>query len=48
MENKFLRDKDQRIKSRRRYNNFKYLHTQHRFTTVYKATANNLKRRNQQ
>ena len=25
---------------------FKYLHTQHRFTTIYKATANNLKRTN--
>ena len=49
-----LRDKeghyinDQRINSRRRYNNFKYLRTQHRFTTIYKATANNFKRRNQQ
>ena len=30
------------------YNNFKYLRTQHRFTTIYKATANNFKRRNQQ
>ena len=28
--------------------NFKYLCTQHRFTTLYKATANNLKRRNRQ
>ena len=36
---------DQRINPRR-YNNFKYLCTQHRFTTIYKATANNLKRRN--
>ena len=49
-----LRDKkrtlhnDQRINPRRRYNNFKYLCTQHRFTTIYKATANNLKRTNQQ
>ena len=33
---------------RRRCNNFKYLHTQHRFTTIHKATANNLKRRNRQ
>ena len=31
-----------------KYNNFKYLRTQHRFTTIYKATANNLKRRNRQ
>ena len=30
---------DQRINPRRRYNNFKYLRTQHRFTTIYKATA---------
>uniref|UniRef100_A0A8W4FH15 exodeoxyribonuclease III n=1 Tax=Sus scrofa TaxID=9823 RepID=A0A8W4FH15_PIG len=29
-------------------NNLKYLRTQHRFTTTYKATANNLKRTNQQ
>ena len=27
---------------------FKYLHTQHRFTTIYKAAANDLKRTNQQ
>ena len=25
---------------------FKYLHTQHRITSIYKASANNLKRRN--
>ena len=49
-----LRDKarslpnDQRINPRRRHNNFKYLHTQLRITTIYKATANNLKRTNQQ
>ena len=49
-----LRDKeghlhnDQRINPRRRHNNFKYLHTQQRFTTIYKATANNLKRTNRQ
>ena len=35
---------DQRINPRRRYNNFKYLCTQPSFTTIYKATANNLKR----
>ena len=29
-------------------NHFKYLHTHHRLTTIYKATANNLKRTNQQ
>ena len=46
--NNILRDKegDERIKPRRRYNNFKYLRTKHRFTTIYKATANNLKRTN--
>ena len=48
-----LRDKeghylDQRINPRRRYNNFKYLCTQTSFTTIYKATANNLKRTNSQ
>ena len=49
-----LRDKerhyinDQRINPRRRYNKCKYLCTQHRFTTIYEATANNLKRTNQQ
>ena len=36
------------IKGSRRYKNFKYLCTQHRFITVYKATAINLKRTNQQ
>ena len=35
---------DQRINPRSRYNSFKYLHTQHRFTTIYEATANNLKK----
>ena len=39
---------DQRINPRRRYNNFKYLRTQHQFTTIYKATAKSLKRTNQQ
>ena len=29
-------------------NNFKHLRTQHRFTTIFKATANNLKRTNRQ
>ena len=32
------------INARRRYNNCKYIYTQHRITSVYKATANNLKR----
>ena len=36
------------INPRGRYNNFKYLRTQHRFTTTYKATANNLKWTNRQ
>ena len=35
---------DQRISPRRWHNNFKYLCTQHRFTTIYEANANNLKR----
>ena len=39
---------DQRINPRRRYNNFKYLCTQHKFTTIYKATAHNLKGTNRQ
>ena len=46
-----LRDKEGhyiRINPRRRCNNFKYQSTQQRFTTIYKATANNLKRTNQQ
>ena len=46
-----LRDKEGHyvmIKGSRRYKNFKYLCTQHRFITVYKATAINLKRTNQQ
>uniref|UniRef100_A0A8W4FG58 exodeoxyribonuclease III n=1 Tax=Sus scrofa TaxID=9823 RepID=A0A8W4FG58_PIG len=37
---------DQRIISRRRYNNCKYICMQHRITSIYKATANNIKRRN--
>ena len=39
---------DQRINPRIRYNNFKYICILHRITTIYKATANNLKRTNQQ
>ena len=38
---------DQRINTRR-YSNFKYLRTQPRFTTIYKATANKRKRTNRQ
>ena len=38
---------DQRINPRR-YNNFIYVRTQNKFTTIYKATANKLKRTNQQ
>ena len=37
---------DQRINPRKRYNNCKYICTQHRIISIYKATANNLKRRN--
>ena len=38
---------DQRINPRR-YNNCKYIRTQHRSTTIHKAHANNHKRRNRQ
>ena len=31
---------DQRINPRRRHNNYKYICTQHRSTTIYKANAN--------
>ena len=34
------------MNTRRCYNNFKNLCTQTRFTTIYKATSNNLKRTN--
>ena len=37
---------DQRMSPRRGYNNCKYVCTQHRITSMYKAIANNLKRRN--
>ena len=37
---------DQRINPRRRYNNFKYIFTQYRITSIDKTTANHLKRRN--
>ena len=36
------------IKGSKKYNNCKYICTQHRITKIYKATANSLKRRNQQ
>ena len=39
---------DQGINPRRRYNNYKYICTQHRSTSMYKATANSYKRGNQQ
>ena len=39
---------DQRNNPRRYYNNFKYLRTPHSFTTIYTATANNLKWTNRQ
>ena len=38
---------DQGINPRRRYNNYKYICTQHRSTSIYKANANSHKRRNQ-
>ena len=44
MKQRFLYN-DQRMNTRRRYNNYKYIHTQCRITTTYKATAN-IKRRN--
>ena len=34
------------INPRRRYNNYKYICTQHRSTTIHKANANKCKRRN--
>ena len=35
----------QRINPRRRYNNWKYIGTQHRIISIYKATAGSLQRR---
>ena len=40
--------KDQGINPRRRYNNYKYICTQHRSTSIHKATANSFKRGNRQ
>ena len=37
---------DQRINPRRRYNNYKYIFTQHRSTTICKANANKYERGN--
>ena len=37
---------DQRINPRRRYNNYKYICTQHRSTAVCKTNANKYERRN--
>ena len=39
---------DQRINPRRRYNNYKYICTQHRSTTICKANANKYERGNLQ
>ena len=39
---------DQRIDPRRRYNNYKYICTQHRSTTICKTNANKYERRNSQ
>ena len=41
-------DNYQRINPRRRYNNCKYICTHCRSTSIYKANANSLKKRNQQ
>ena len=38
----------QRINPRRRYNNYKYICTQHRQTTICKANANKCERGNSQ
>ena len=37
---------DQRINPRRRYNNYKYIYTQHRSTAIYKPNANKYERGN--
>ena len=37
---------DQRINPRRRYNNYKYICTQHRSTTICKANVNKYERGN--
>ena len=37
---------DQRINPRRRYNNYKYICTQHRNTSIHKANANKYERGN--
>ena len=37
---------DQRINPRRRYNNYKYIHTQNRSTTICKTKANKYERGN--
>ena len=37
---------DQRINPRRRYNNYKYIYTQHRSTTICKTNANKHERGN--
>ena len=39
---------DQEINPRRRYNNYKYICTQHRSTSIHKASANSYKRGNRQ
>ena len=39
---------DEGINPRRRYNNYKYICTQHRSTSIHKANANSYKRGNQQ
>ena len=40
------KDNDQTINSRRRYNNYEYICTQHRSTTVCKTNANKCERGN--
>ena len=41
-------DQGLRINPRRRYNTYKYICTQHRSTSIYKATANSNTRGNRQ
>lgn len=43
MRQRWILHNHQRINPRRRYNNFKYLCTQHRFTSIYKEMLTTLK-----
>lgn len=46
MRQRMISHNDQRINPRTRYSNCRYICTQHRIPSIYKTTANNLKRRN--